>query len=167
MNANSIHMLQEKICSHCLPLSAPLPPLPSFSPSFQPHHFRISYCTTLNVFNWLLNSIRWCESPCKLMSRIPYCFSLQINDQVASAIIAQLLYLQGESSKSTINMYINSPGEASYLMFLGEYPNSSRSFPLPLPHPAISFLHLSSFSHSTVNFYHNILRIEFYYNYIS
>ncbi|KHN87449.1 ATP-dependent Clp protease proteolytic subunit 1, mitochondrial [Toxocara canis] len=38
------------------------------------------------------------------------CVMTPINDQVASAIIAQLLYLQGESSKSTINMYINSPG---------------------------------------------------------
>lgn len=33
-----------------------------------------------------------------------------INDQVANAIIAQLLFLQMEDSKKDINIYINSPG---------------------------------------------------------
>lgn len=33
-----------------------------------------------------------------------------ITDQVASLVIAQLLFLQSENSKSPIHMYINSPG---------------------------------------------------------
>jgi ATP-dependent Clp protease protease subunit len=33
-----------------------------------------------------------------------------INDDVANSVIAQLLYLQSEDSKSDIQMYINSPG---------------------------------------------------------
>ena len=33
-----------------------------------------------------------------------------INDDVASVVVAQLLYLQSESSKKPIHMYINSPG---------------------------------------------------------
>ena len=37
-------------------------------------------------------------------------FLFQIDDHVASAIIAQLLFLQSDSSKSPIHMYINSPG---------------------------------------------------------
>ncbi|VDK75923.1 unnamed protein product [Litomosoides sigmodontis] len=38
------------------------------------------------------------------------CVMTPINDQVAASIIAQLLFLQGESAKSTINMYIMCPG---------------------------------------------------------
>ncbi|VDM06707.1 unnamed protein product [Wuchereria bancrofti] len=38
------------------------------------------------------------------------CVMTSINDQVAASIIAQLLFLQGESAKSTINMYIMCPG---------------------------------------------------------
>jgi ATP-dependent Clp protease protease subunit len=34
----------------------------------------------------------------------------QVNDQVANLLVAQLLYLQFEDSKSDIHMYINSPG---------------------------------------------------------
>ena len=34
----------------------------------------------------------------------------QINDEVANAIVAQLLFLQSEDPKSDIHMYINSPG---------------------------------------------------------
>lgn len=34
----------------------------------------------------------------------------QVNDQVANSIVAQLLYLQFDDSKSDIHMYINSPG---------------------------------------------------------
>lgn len=36
---------------------------------------------------------------------------LQIDDSVASLVIAQLLFLQSESNKKPIHMYINSPGE--------------------------------------------------------
>ncbi|KAK2491776.1 hypothetical protein MC885_014389 [Smutsia gigantea] len=35
---------------------------------------------------------------------------LQIDDSVASLVIAQLLFLQSESNKKPIHMYINSPG---------------------------------------------------------
>jgi len=34
----------------------------------------------------------------------------QVNDEVANSIVAQLLYLQFEDSKSDIHFYINSPG---------------------------------------------------------
>ncbi len=34
----------------------------------------------------------------------------QVNDDVANAIVAQLLFLQSEDPKSDIHMYINSPG---------------------------------------------------------
>jgi ATP-dependent Clp protease, protease subunit len=34
----------------------------------------------------------------------------QINDEVANAIVAQLLFLQSEDSKADVHMYINSPG---------------------------------------------------------
>uniref|UniRef100_A0A915PIS1 ATP-dependent Clp protease proteolytic subunit n=1 Tax=Setaria digitata TaxID=48799 RepID=A0A915PIS1_9BILA len=37
-------------------------------------------------------------------------YIIHINDHVAASIIAQLLFLQGESAKSTINMYIMCPG---------------------------------------------------------
>ena len=36
--------------------------------------------------------------------------SSQVNDEVANSIVAQLLYLQFEDSKSDIHFYINSPG---------------------------------------------------------
>lgn len=38
-----------------------------------------------------------------------------INDDVASLVIAQLLFLQSESSKKPIHMYINSPGSFELL----------------------------------------------------
>ncbi|CAJ0606907.1 unnamed protein product [Cylicocyclus nassatus] len=38
------------------------------------------------------------------------CVMTPIDDQIASAIIAQLLFLQSDSSKKPIHMYINSPG---------------------------------------------------------
>ncbi|KAK0406874.1 hypothetical protein QR680_018860 [Steinernema hermaphroditum] len=38
------------------------------------------------------------------------CVMTPIDDSVASALIAQLLFLQSDSSKSPIHMYINSPG---------------------------------------------------------
>ena len=34
----------------------------------------------------------------------------QVNDNLASLVIAQLLFLQSESSKKPIHVYINSPG---------------------------------------------------------
>ena len=37
----------------------------------------------------------------------------QINDDVSSLVVAQLLYLQSEDPKMPIHMYINSPGEWS------------------------------------------------------
>ena len=37
-----------------------------------------------------------------------------INDQVANLTVAQLLYLESESSEKDINMYINSPGGVIY-----------------------------------------------------
>lgn len=37
-------------------------------------------------------------------------FIQQVTDIVASAVIAQLLFLQSESSKNPIHLYINSPG---------------------------------------------------------
>jgi len=38
------------------------------------------------------------------------CVMDKIEDHTASAVIAQLLFLQSQSAKSPINMYINSPG---------------------------------------------------------
>jgi len=38
------------------------------------------------------------------------CVMGPINDEMASAIIAQLLFLQSESSKKPVHLYINSPG---------------------------------------------------------
>jgi ATP-dependent Clp protease, protease subunit len=34
----------------------------------------------------------------------------QVNDEVANAIVAQLLFLQSDDSKADVHMYINSPG---------------------------------------------------------
>ena len=44
-----------------------------------------------------------------LMDRIIF-LGTQIDDQVANAVIAQLLFLQQEDSEKDIYMYINSPG---------------------------------------------------------
>jgi len=38
---------------------------------------------------------------------------LQINDELSSVVVAQLLFLQSESNKKPIHMYINSPGLAA------------------------------------------------------
>jgi len=35
----------------------------------------------------------------------------QINDDVANAVVAQLLFLQSEDPKGDVHIYINSPGE--------------------------------------------------------
>ncbi|PIO64790.1 endopeptidase Clp [Teladorsagia circumcincta] len=40
----------------------------------------------------------------------PITYSFHVDDFVASSIIAQLLFLQSDSSKKPIHMYINSPG---------------------------------------------------------
>lgn len=42
---------------------------------------------------------------------LPFVFWPQVDDNVASLVIAQLLFLQSESNKKPIHMYINSPGE--------------------------------------------------------
>lgn len=44
----------------------------------------------------------------------PPCPPPQIDDSLASLVIAQLLFLQSESNKKPIHMYINSPGEAGH-----------------------------------------------------
>ena len=38
---------------------------------------------------------------------------LQISDELSSVVVAQLLFLQSESNKKPIHMYINSPGIAA------------------------------------------------------
>lgn len=42
--------------------------------------------------------------------RMGLIFSFQITDDLASVVVAQLLFLQSESGKKPIHMYINSPG---------------------------------------------------------
>lgn len=46
----------------------------------------------------------------QLFHRLRFSPGVQINDQYANAIVAQLLFLQSESSHKPITMYINSPG---------------------------------------------------------
>lgn len=46
----------------------------------------------------------------RLLKERIICLMGPINDDLASLIIAQLLFLQSESSKKPIHMYINSPG---------------------------------------------------------
>jgi len=36
-----------------------------------------------------------------------------VNDEVANAVVAQLLFLQSEDAKADVNLYINSPGGSS------------------------------------------------------
>jgi ATP-dependent Clp protease protease subunit len=48
-----------------------------------------------------------------LRNRIIF-LGIPISDQVANAIVAQLLYLSNEDSEATIQMYINSPGGQVY-----------------------------------------------------
>ena len=38
------------------------------------------------------------------------CLMGPVNDHVSSVVVAQLLFLQSESAKKPINLYINSPG---------------------------------------------------------
>ena len=37
-------------------------------------------------------------------------FIFKVTDELSSVIVAQLLFLQSESNKKPIHMYINSPG---------------------------------------------------------
>lgn len=46
----------------------------------------------------------------RLLKERIVCLMGTVNDDLASLIIAQLLFLQSESSKKPIHMYINSPG---------------------------------------------------------
>jgi|ERR1712227_10363 len=46
----------------------------------------------------------------RLLKERIICMMGPVNDEIASVIIAQLLFLQSESSKKPIHMYINSPG---------------------------------------------------------
>ncbi|XP_050425409.1 ATP-dependent Clp protease proteolytic subunit [Adelges cooleyi] len=46
----------------------------------------------------------------RLLKERIICVNGEINDHVASLVIAQLLFLQFENQKAPINMYINSPG---------------------------------------------------------
>lgn len=46
----------------------------------------------------------------RLLKERIICFMGPVTDELASVVIAQLLFLQSESSKKTIHMYINSPG---------------------------------------------------------
>ena len=45
-----------------------------------------------------------------LFSDHQYNILLQITDQLASLIVAQLLFLQSDDPKKPIQMYLNSPG---------------------------------------------------------
>jgi ATP-dependent Clp protease protease subunit len=46
----------------------------------------------------------------RLLKERIICFMGPVTDDMASIVIAQLLFLQSESSKKPIHMYINSPG---------------------------------------------------------
>ena len=46
----------------------------------------------------------------RLLKERIICLMGPIDDMVASVVVAQLLFLQSESSKKPIHMYINSPG---------------------------------------------------------
>jgi len=43
---------------------------------------------------------------------MPYHARLQVNDQSAALIVAQLLFLESENPEKPISLYINSPGGA-------------------------------------------------------
>jgi ATP-dependent Clp protease protease subunit len=46
----------------------------------------------------------------RLLKERIICFMGPVTDELASIVIAQLLFLQSESNKKPIHMYINSPG---------------------------------------------------------
>ena len=54
----------------------------------------------------------------RLLKERIICVMGQINDEMASLVIAQLLFLQSESSKKPVHMYINSPGSLIYSLKL-------------------------------------------------
>ena len=56
-----------------------------------------------------------------LMDRIIF-LGTQIDDQVANAVIAPLLFLQQEDAEKDIHMYINSPVVLSLLVWLSMIP---------------------------------------------
>ncbi|KAI9281041.1 Clp protease [Sporodiniella umbellata] len=51
----------------------------------------------------------WAEAP-SAQSLIPIVVEQTVNDNVASVIVAQLLFLEAENPEKQINLYINSPG---------------------------------------------------------
>lgn len=54
----------------------------------------------------------------RLLKERIICVMGTITDELSSLVIAQLLFLQSESSKKPVHMYINSPGlEISSLIF--------------------------------------------------
>ena len=54
----------------------------------------------------------------RLLKERIICVMGPITDEMSSLVIAQLLFLQSESSKKPVHMYINSPGESSRLELL-------------------------------------------------
>lgn len=55
-------------------------------------------------------------------SNVFFSLSAQIDDSVASLVIAQLLFLQSESNNKPIHMYINSPGKTPFVkLYLYHY----------------------------------------------
>jgi len=56
-------------------------------------------------------TVSFLDTPCAAVY-----VDLQINDEVSSVVVAQLLFLQSESNKKPIHMYINSPGFAALLI---------------------------------------------------
>jgi ATP-dependent Clp protease protease subunit len=46
----------------------------------------------------------------RLLKERIICVMGPVTDELASVVIAQLLFLQSESSKKPVHMYINSPG---------------------------------------------------------
>lgn len=53
----------------------------------------------------------------RLLKERIICVMGPITDELSSVVIAQLLFLQSESSKKPVHMYINSPG--SFVLFDG------------------------------------------------
>jgi ATP-dependent Clp protease, protease subunit len=49
----------------------------------------------------------------RLLKERIICVMGPINDELSSLVIAQLLFLQSESSKKPVHMYINSPGKST------------------------------------------------------
>jgi len=64
---------------------------------------------------------------------------LQISDELSSVVVAQLLFLQSESNKKPIHMYINSPGIAA----VPELPLLQINYNLLLYEIAYLFVHVS------------------------